>query len=170
MERGGGTRSEHRCRTSGNKVNWVSGSGSWVVPFPGRAGLGKMLPWGGVQSLRCLRDPGGDLEPSAWSLAGQERSPQRGWGLVWELGKGSTGEVWQKNSRTAEPSVPTAKRRESALRAEWWQCQVPMGDGVQKPEQKALPLQGCGSTAPSSLGKESGGPKARTRSFGRWYL
>lgn len=42
---------------------------------------------------------------------------------------------------------------------------VPVGDGVQKPEKKALFLQG--SIAPSSWGKESWDPKAGTHSFGR---
>lgn len=34
------------------------------------------------------------------------------------------------------------------------------------PEERALALQGCGSTAPSSLGKDSPSPGAGTHSFG----
>lgn len=46
-----------------------------------------------------------------------------------------------------------------------WHHPVPEVDGIQKPEE-ALPLQGWGLTAPSSLGKDSRGPKAGTHSFG----
>ena len=74
---------------------------------------------------------------------------------------------WQRNFRAAESSVPKAQRRQSA---QWGggqgvQHPVPVGDGVQKPEKKALFLQG--SIAPSSWGKESWDPKAGTHSFGR---
>lgn len=140
MERGGGTGQSTDAPTSGSKVNWVSGSGGWVVPFPGRAGLGEMLPWGGVQSLRCLRDPGGDMAPSAWSLAGQETSPQRGWGLV-----------------------PTAKRRENALREEWWQCQVPMGDSETRTEDIAF--AGVRFDSPILSGDRVRGPQSKAPQF-----
>lgn len=113
--------------------------------------------------MRCLRDPGGDLEPSAWSLAGQERSPQRGWGSVWELGKGSSGGVWQKNPRTAESSVPTAKRRESALREEWWECQEPMGDSETRAEGTAY--AGVQFDSPIFSGEGVRGPQSKDPQF-----
>lgn len=83
--------------------------------------------------------------------------------MVWELGKGSTEGVWQKNPRTAEPSVPTAKRRESALRAEWWQCQVPMGDSETRTEDIAF--AGVRFDSPILSGDGVRGPQSKAPQF-----
>lgn len=66
--------------TAGTRCRWVSGSGHWVVPFPG-----KSRPEGdadlGAGRQAEFEGPGGpwgrDLELCAWSLAGQERSPPK---------------------------------------------------------------------------------------------
>lgn len=163
MERRGGTRSEHRCpdfRKQGELGSWLWQLGC-TIPWKSRPGrdvaMGRGAEFEVPKGPRW--GPGAICVEPGWA---REITPKRV-GLVWELGKGSSGGVWQKNPRTAESSVPTAKRRESALREEWWECQEPMGDSETRAEGTAC--AGVQFDSPILSGEGVRGPQSKDPQF-----